>query len=436
MTETLRNSYEEDLDEEHELREAARLMGQGEKGGQREAAAIPVSAGPQRVVIPAVIMIPVWIGLSGGVILLNKYIFTNLNFPYPVFMTAYHMLVATIGTRILQKLPFERLKAKRIQMDWTLWSRTILPLSLLFSASLILSNMAYVYLSVSFVQMLKAFIPIFTLIVQLAAGIQEYNHILFAVVVVTAFGCIIAAAGEIKFAFIGFVCQVAAVVVESIRLVLVQVILKDHKLDPLSSIAMYAPVCLGLISICLPFMEGAAPFHNLHRVGAPILIVNGMIAFCLNVAGVFLIDSAGSLVLTLSGVGKDVLLICLAWLMGSSITFVQTIGYSIAISGLMTFRLTGGSPNTPNGQRLVRFAQSVVALPVTALQAVLPASARSGPRGTGSLSSRYLALLGASMVMLVLGSLYYLTHPHVAPTFRFHYAPTIAEAPISPEPGT
>jgi hypothetical protein len=63
-------------------------------------------------------------------------------------------------------------------------------------------------------------------------------------------------------------------------------------------------VCLGLISICLPFMEGAAPFHDLHRVGAPILIVNGMIAFCLNVAGVFLIDSAGSLVLTLSGVGK------------------------------------------------------------------------------------------------------------------------------------
>lgn len=39
--------------------------------------------------------------------------------------------------------------------QWTLWSRTILPLSLLFSASLILSNMAYVYLSVSFVQMLK-----------------------------------------------------------------------------------------------------------------------------------------------------------------------------------------------------------------------------------------------------------------------------------------
>ena len=39
--------------------------------------------------------------------------------------------------------------------QWLLFSQTILPLSALFSASLILSNMAYVHLSVSFVQMLK-----------------------------------------------------------------------------------------------------------------------------------------------------------------------------------------------------------------------------------------------------------------------------------------
>jgi hypothetical protein len=51
-------------------------------------------------------------------------------------------------------------------------------------------------------------------------------------------------------------------------------------------------------------MEGCAPFENINRVGATILILNGLIAFCLNIAGVFLIDSAGSLVLTLSGVGK------------------------------------------------------------------------------------------------------------------------------------
>lgn len=60
----------------------------------------------------------------------------------------------------------------------------ILPMAVMFSLSLILSNIAYVHLSVSFVQMLKvsrpylarahqqAFIPILVLIIQLAAGLQ------------------------------------------------------------------------------------------------------------------------------------------------------------------------------------------------------------------------------------------------------------------------
>ena len=59
-----------------------------------------------------------------------------------------------------------------------------------------------------------------------------------------------------------------------------------------------------MISCFLPISEGLAPFHELYRVGAPMLVVNGLVAFSLNVAGVFLIDSAGSLVLTLSGVTK------------------------------------------------------------------------------------------------------------------------------------
>jgi hypothetical protein len=60
----------------------------------------------------------------------------------------------------------------------------ILPMAVMFSLSLILSNIAYVHLSVSFVQMLKvsqrcrapahpqAFIPILVLVIQLAAGLQ------------------------------------------------------------------------------------------------------------------------------------------------------------------------------------------------------------------------------------------------------------------------
>lgn len=40
-----------------------------------------------------------------------------------------------------------------VQMSWDRWMRSIVPVGALFSASLIFSNMAYLTLSVSFIQM-------------------------------------------------------------------------------------------------------------------------------------------------------------------------------------------------------------------------------------------------------------------------------------------
>lgn len=40
-----------------------------------------------------------------------------------------------------------------VQMSWDRWLKNIVPIGALFSASLIFSNMAYLTLSVSFIQM-------------------------------------------------------------------------------------------------------------------------------------------------------------------------------------------------------------------------------------------------------------------------------------------
>ncbi|KNZ62736.1 uncharacterized protein VP01_1228g6 [Puccinia sorghi] len=70
-----------------------------------------------------------------------------------------------------------------------------------------------------------------------------------------------------------------------------------------------------------------------------ILLTNASVAFALNVAVVFLIGSASSLVLTLSGVLKDVLLVLgSVFLLGSTVTFIQLAGYSLALAGLVAFK--------------------------------------------------------------------------------------------------
>ena len=47
-------------------------------------------------------------------------------------------------------------------MSKDMFLRSILPIGLLFSASLILSNTAYLYLSVAYIQMLKVCLPAYT----------------------------------------------------------------------------------------------------------------------------------------------------------------------------------------------------------------------------------------------------------------------------------
>ena len=91
--------------------------------------------------------------------------------------------------------------------------RSILPIGLLFSGSLILSNKAYLYLSVAYIQMLKAFTPVAILLISWAFKIAEPNKRLGAIVLMISCGVAIASHGERHFMVIGFLTQAAAVAV-------------------------------------------------------------------------------------------------------------------------------------------------------------------------------------------------------------------------------
>lgn len=74
-------------------------------------------------------------------------------FPFPLTLTASHMVlcsaatIALTGCGAVERPP---------PVDRGLFLRTVVPIGALFAAALWLGNTAYVYLSVSFVQMLKA----------------------------------------------------------------------------------------------------------------------------------------------------------------------------------------------------------------------------------------------------------------------------------------
>jgi len=329
---------------EKELQIEGSLMLQVNEKGSREdllpspaSATIPRSSPAKK--LSTTVIIPIWIVLSSSVIIYNYHLYNTLQFRYPVFLVTFHLTFAAIGTRVLQHTTHLLDGAKDVQITKDMFLRSILPIGLLFSASLILSNTAYLYLSVAYIQMLKAFVPVAILLISWTFRIQEPSKKLAVIVVMISSGVALASHGELKFNMVGFLTQAAAVVFEASRLVMIQILLHGLKMDPLVSLHYYAPVCAVINLAILPFTEGLAPFMELMRVGPFILLSNAFVAFLLNVAAVFLVGAGSGLILTLAGVFKDILLITgSVAIFGTPITPLQVFGYSIALCGLLIFK--------------------------------------------------------------------------------------------------
>ncbi|GAA6008724.1 uncharacterized protein JCM10292_005040 [Rhodotorula paludigena] len=311
--------------------------------------------------MPAWVYIVAWISTSSAVILQNKYILYDLGFKHPVALTTIHLAFQTLATRLLRRYTNMVDKAKELEatgvMNRDAFVRKIVPVAVLFSASLVLSNWVYLRLSVSFndqgefrqtraqtsrltVFVCQAFTPVSVLLVSAAFGLKELTRKILLIVALISFGVALASYAEIDFELIGFLVQALAIGIESCRLVLVQKLLQGFGLDPMSSLYYMAPVCLALNAVLLLPVEGFQVFEDaVELVGIPYLVFNACLTFALNIASVSLIGKASGLVLTLAGVLKDILLIAGSWgLLGSTITGTQCVGYAIALGGLVWFK--------------------------------------------------------------------------------------------------
>lgn len=74
---------------------------------------------------------------------------------YPVILTTYHLMFATLMTQVLARWTTLLDGRKTVKMTSRVYVRAIVPIGVFFSLSLICGNLTYLYLSVAFIQMLK-----------------------------------------------------------------------------------------------------------------------------------------------------------------------------------------------------------------------------------------------------------------------------------------
>lgn len=286
---------------------------------------------------PSWVYIVSWIFISCAMIFFNKFVLDQLKFPFPMFLCTLHMSLATVLTRIMANTTNMLPGVKEKKVDSDVMKTKIFPVACFFAVSLILSNNAYIYLSVSYIQMLKAFTPVAVLIFSFIAGLEKSSMGEVYIVSLICVGVALTSVGESFFSWTGFTFQSFAICAESSRLVLTNVLLKELKLDPLSSLYYIAPPCALLIGVlCMYFEFADLPWERMMTPAFGIIMVaNGFVAFALNVAVVMLIGNTSALVLTLAGIIKDILIVTLSVLVfDTPITSLQYFGYGIALLGL------------------------------------------------------------------------------------------------------
>ncbi|TLD25637.1 hypothetical protein PspLS_06017 [Pyricularia sp. CBS 133598] len=294
--------------------------------------------------VPAAAYVIAWISISSSVILFNKWILDTKKFHYPVLLTTYHLTFATVATQLLARYTTLLDGRKTVKMTGQVYMRAIVPIGFMFSLSLICGNLTYLYLSVAFIQMLKATTPVAVLLSSWVLGVAQPNLRVFLNVSVIVVGVVIASFGEIKFVLAGFLFQIGGVIFEALRLTMVQRLLSsaEYKMDPLVSLYYFAPVCAAMNATVALFWEmPKVSLAEVYHVGLFNFFLNGLCAFMLNVSVVLLIGKTSSLVLTICGVLKDVLLVAASVIIwpDKPVTGLQLFGYSIALAGMVHYKL-------------------------------------------------------------------------------------------------
>jgi hypothetical protein len=201
---------------------------------------------------------------------------------------------------------------KNFTITGRIYVRAILPIGLLYTASLACSNQTYLYLSVPFIQMLKALAPVCTLWISWLWGLANPTRTTLYNIVLITFGVVLSSLGEVQFNWIGFAFQMAGIITESCRLLLIQVLLKGEgesggiKMDPLVGLYYYAPICAVLNGVvALMFEFPTFKYEDFERVGVLMLLLNCLVAFMLNIASVFLVSGRPCLSSTYGSKQRD-----------------------------------------------------------------------------------------------------------------------------------
>jgi drug/metabolite transporter (DMT)-like permease len=281
-----------------------------------------------------------WSIVSGGIILLNKYIFVKDDFPYPITVSATGPLCSWIvaaGLIAIGKVEIEN----RITMYE--YVTIILPIGLFSAITFASGNTLYLYLSVSFIQMIKSLSPVVVFSVLVLLGMDKPTFMKSFGVVITSFGMLVACLSESRLTSFGIALIATSEASECIRMVFFQHMLYSRSFGVIEGLFYSAPanfMFLTLFTVIFEYGEIVETEAWRRPLANPIpYIVVAFFGFFVNITTIGVIQTCGSITFKAAGQVRNASVIMLAsWLYNEKQTLVQLIGYVVSIVGFFIYQ--------------------------------------------------------------------------------------------------
>lgn len=281
----------------------------------------------------------VYVVLSAGLIFYNKYLLSPSRFPYPIALTTLHMGATSMLCRLLFQT---RARSMFTSVDIVLDNpealfRRLLPVSIAFTLTVLLSNCAYTYNTVPFMQMCKEMNPVFVYAFALVLMQDAWSNTQAFILLIVLLGGVMAVRGEVTFNAVGMVVQLSSQFFDVCKILLTVALLSRHGLglDPLTYMMFLSPLAAVFTASIMFTWEWDSAIPQHFQAAWPHVVASCLLAFSLNIASATAMKHLSGLSYVLTGLVKDVAIVALPSVCGGvHLPFEQVIGFTLSVFGV------------------------------------------------------------------------------------------------------
>jgi solute carrier family 35 protein E3 len=303
--------------------------------------------------------IGLWYLVNISTVILNKWLFDNMQFGYPLLLTWCHMsmsyLLAFLVLRVFRLMPLTVVnstdrfsKIAPLAYDHVPAALSLVPpsppslppplLSVIFILNIVLGNFSLHFVPVSFMQTVKSAVPAFTYLFQVVLAYRQFEVDTAASLIPVVFGVMLATWTEVNFNFIGFMCAIIASVTTAIQSIVSSFLLTGAlKMDAVNLVYNLAPISSVLLFPFVIVFEWPALAAN-SSIITPYLVflvaLSSAVAFALNFSVFYAIKHTSTLTFTVAGNLKVVFVIAISVaIFRNPVSFTNALGIFTTIVG-------------------------------------------------------------------------------------------------------